>query len=890
MQNSSSRSKAMKKAPKMTVEVVLLWGDTVVSVRPWQPPGELWMGENVPSEPPCDFPLASETLGVERAPLLLSDAAGAAYLVVLPTGTTTVELPGRGRLELEQALEVLEHQPLDEPKGACRMVLPPGAVAHQRFGEVSFRVSVTPAEVRHQRRSLGRAAAITAGCFALSLVAHVGLCVAGSQASPADGDGDGMTDERRYLIQHYLDAAEQWEMKALEEKQLEAVSGENREGGTGTRAQGLEGRREQRLSGWSYSGTGPQSAVSRQQALREAADFGMIGLLSSGAGGDADAPTAPWGRDDALGWDTGRGGAVGGKAAFGRGGGKGVGAGSGQGYGSGHGTASGFGLSSVGAIGHGGGAPPSPATRATSRSGRASPAPQAWGAPEPIPSPVAIDPNGRFSTNYRPGRGTLAAFESAVARGLVPVAARQLVSDVGASYGPTIPLPGGKALAHAVHLERAALAPGGGEVHLRVAFQSTDQSRQGHERLALSLVMDTSGSMSGEAIDRAKQAARRLVAQLGPTDSFSLITFSTGAHLTVPTGAVGPRRAQIERAIKGAEAAGGTNIGAALDLAYVQAQKAARSTGAVPVVLLLSDGQATAGDTDRRRLAGRALRAFQNGVQTSSFGLGRSYDGELMSAVAADGAGGYYYLRDGDQIESAFRAEIQQRLDPAATAVEIRVRLDPDIKLLHVYGSQRLGELEAARERAKEVATDGQAQRRYDIARDRQTDRQGGMRFFIPAFARGDRYSLLLKLAVPAGVSSRQVGTLELRYKDRVFGRNVIEEQAIEIGYAKSDAESAGTIDPSVARTVQGHLAGEDLMAAAQSITRGDRRRAAAVLLERGQLLRRAAAVLEEPGFLIDAGRFAQLLAHASNPDQHRWNDPRALALVLESAARSHLQ
>jgi len=39
--------------------------------------------------------------------------------------------------------------------------------------------------------------------------------------------------------------------------------------------------------------------AARQQALRESAEFGMIGLLNSGAGGDPSAPTAPWGRDDA---------------------------------------------------------------------------------------------------------------------------------------------------------------------------------------------------------------------------------------------------------------------------------------------------------------------------------------------------------------------------------------------------------------------------------------------------------------------------------------------------------------------------------------------------------------------------------------------------------------
>ena len=49
---------------------------------------------------------------------------------------------------------------------------------------------------------------------------------------------------------------------------------------------------------------------------------------------------------------------------------------------------------------------------------------------------AAIDPNGRFATTYRPGGGHLAAFESAVARGVVPPAEREIVSDVGARYAP----------------------------------------------------------------------------------------------------------------------------------------------------------------------------------------------------------------------------------------------------------------------------------------------------------------------------------------------------------------------------------------------------------------------------------------------------------------------
>src|SRR5580765_6786170 len=39
--------------------------------------------------------------------------------------------------------------------------------------------------------------------------------------------------------------------------------------------------------------------AARQEALRQAMEFGMIGLINA----DGSAPTAPWGRDDSLGKD-----------------------------------------------------------------------------------------------------------------------------------------------------------------------------------------------------------------------------------------------------------------------------------------------------------------------------------------------------------------------------------------------------------------------------------------------------------------------------------------------------------------------------------------------------------------------------------------------------------
>lgn len=521
--------------------------------------------------------------------------------------------------------------------------------------------------------------------------------------------------------------------------------------------------------------------------------------------------------------------------------------------------------------------------------------PQAGAMPPPPPAggdvrpkEITIDPNGRFATTYRPGGGHLAAFESAVARGIVTGAERELVSDVGARYVAEVEAPKGKALALRTDFERSKSAPTGGPTHMRLTLRSSTDAPAGRPHLSVHLVLDVSGSMAGESIQRAREAARALVDKLAPTDDFSLVTFSSDAEVKVPDGPVGSRRDSIKSTIAAIHEGGGTNISQGLKLGYEQATTKSIPADAVRVVLLLSDGRANAGITGTERLSKLATDAFQDGIQTSSFGLGADYDGELMSAIANDGAGGYYYLRDPEQITPALSTELDKRLDPVATAVELRVRLKKGIDLLHVYGSRRLSEAESARVRSMEVAADKQAEKRDKIKTDRQEDIEGGMRFFIPAFARGDSHAILLKIALPEGTNKRDVALVELKYKDRVSKKNVADEVPISLAYAGSDAESASSIEPSVARTVQGFAAGEALADASTRIARGDRQGAAALLTERESILRAAAEQLKEPLFLKDADRLARLRSHADTTSGV--GDPLVLAMLLETCSRTHMR
>jgi Ca-activated chloride channel family protein len=501
------------------------------------------------------------------------------------------------------------------------------------------------------------------------------------------------------------------------------------------------------------------------------------------------------------------------------------------------------------------------------------------------PSRRVLNPNARYATTYRPGGAALAAFDAALQKGSIPVSYKDLVGDFAARYAPALEPVKNSALAVSFETERTALPPDGGALHLRIAFQGAEVAPT-RPHLVVSLVLDRSGSMSGAAIDRAKEAAGALVDRLDPQDEFSLVTFSTNAEVLVALGNVGNRRAHIRERISTIKADGGTNISAGLDLGYAQARRKASTHANVNIVMLLSDGHANAGDTSPNGLSKRTEDAFQSGIQTSTFGLGDSFDARLMNTIADRGAGGYYYLADASQIAKALATELDSRLMPVAQGLEVRLRLRPDVTVSRVFGSRELSAADASHVRRQEVSVDHNVNTHDGIARDRQSDAEGGMRFFIPSFARGDRHAMMFELNVPKGLGERAIATVELRYKDRIVRENVAKETAIKVRFADSDAASYASLVPSVVKTVQAFAAGEAIGQAAEQLAAGDRAGAERLLRERSELLVTAAERFSDGAFREDAVRLSRLATAVREAKV----EPIALALLLRSSARGYLQ
>ncbi len=170
----------------------------------------------------------------------------------------------------------------------------------------------------------------------------------------------------------------------------------------------------------------------------------------------------------------------------------------------------------------------------------------------------------------------------------------------------------------------------------------------------LILVLDISGSMEGEKLAQAKQAAQAVLNHLNPGDRFNLIAFSTGVRLwqgeLQPVDAT--TLAKARSWLLQLSANGSTDINRALLEALAQF---AAGAGERPAYLLfLTDGLPTQGETGRDRIIANALRDRPDrSLRLFTFGVGYDVDTLLLDGLSADLGGRSSYVRPNERIDEA---------------------------------------------------------------------------------------------------------------------------------------------------------------------------------------------------------------------------------------------
>jgi Ca-activated chloride channel homolog len=192
--------------------------------------------------------------------------------------------------------------------------------------------------------------------------------------------------------------------------------------------------------------------------------------------------------------------------------------------------------------------------------------------------------------------------------------------------------------------------------------------------LNLALVIDRSGSMSGDKIAFAKKAAQFVVDNLQADDRVSIVQYDDQIDVVSPSGPVSDK-AELRRRIAIIEARNMTNLSGGLLAGYEQAEST-KADRYVNRVLLLSDGLANLGITDPAQLQQIVQEKFRNaGIALSTFGVGADFDEVLMTNLSEYGGANYYFIESPDRIPTIFAEELKGLLAVVAQNVKMKIQL-----------------------------------------------------------------------------------------------------------------------------------------------------------------------------------------------------------------------
>lgn len=203
--------------------------------------------------------------------------------------------------------------------------------------------------------------------------------------------------------------------------------------------------------------------------------------------------------------------------------------------------------------------------------------------------------------------------------------------------------------------------------------------------LNLAIVVDTSGSMQGEPMDYLKEGLFRMLDDLQPEDRISLVGFSGSADTKVEF--IAGDDAELNLAIGTLSANGPTNIYDGLRTGY-ELVEANADPERQNRVILLSDGEATAGITAKDKIVSMSAAYNEEGYSLTTIGVGTDFDPELMRELSESGAGAFYYLEDPQAVQEVFEQEVQTFLVPLAKDVVIDFTVDPGYTLRQIYGTK----------------------------------------------------------------------------------------------------------------------------------------------------------------------------------------------------------
>jgi hypothetical protein len=173
-----------------------------------------------------------------------------------------------------------------------------------------------------------------------------------------------------------------------------------------------------------------------------------------------------------------------------------------------------------------------------------------------------------------------------------------------------------------------------------------------------------------------REALRVLATQLQPQDKLSIVTFARTPHLWADAVA-GDKVNDVIARVNEITPEGGTNLEAALDLAYETARHHF-AVDSINRVVLFTDGAANLGDVNPDALTKKAEAQRKQGIALDCFGIGwEGYNDDLLEQLTRNADGRYGFINTPEDAAANFATQIAGALQVAASDVKVQVEFNP---------------------------------------------------------------------------------------------------------------------------------------------------------------------------------------------------------------------
>lgn len=238
-----------------------------------------------------------------------------------------------------------------------------------------------------------------------------------------------------------------------------------------------------------------------------------------------------------------------------------------------------------------------------------------------------------------------------------------------------------------IFAELAPVVPG--EFDFQIAVRSFDAIKP-RRPMTMTFVLDTSGSMTGPAIERERAAVSAIAASLAQDDIVNMVTWNTANNVVMEGHKVsGPNDPQILAIANELQASGGTDLDSGLAKGYELANKYYGSLR-LNRVILISDGGANVGVTSADLIGLKSQDADQEGIYLVGIGAGPAlgYADQLMDTVTDKGRGAYVYLDNPGEATNMFVDRFDEVMEIAARGVQIELTMPWYFQMHKFYGEE----------------------------------------------------------------------------------------------------------------------------------------------------------------------------------------------------------